>query len=113
MELSEWLNSRFGKSKDATAKEVRYLVLSSTKDALSFWEKADEVLQLFKHLVKVLRLVDGDDKPTMGFICEAMERTKLAIDKAVRNSKRYEAIFERRWNFMHNDLHAARIELIF
>ena len=70
------IHSRLGKSKDATAKEVRQLILSSTKEALSFWKKADEVLKLFEPLVKVLRLVDGDDKPTMGFIYEAMERTK-------------------------------------
>jgi len=112
-ESPEWSNSRLGKSKDATTKEVHQLILLSTKEVLPFWKKADEVLQLFKHLVKVLRLVDGDDKPTMGFIYEAMERTKLAIDKAVRNNKRYEAIFKKRWNFMHNDLHAACIEFIF
>ena len=97
-ESPEWLNSRLGKSKDATAKEVRQLVLSSTKEALSFWKKADEIQQRFKPLAKLLRLVDGDDKSTMGVIYEATERAKLAIDKAVRNSKRYEAIFEKRWN---------------
>ena len=111
-ESPEWLNSRLGKSKDATAKEVRQLILSSTKEALSFWKRADEVLKLFEPIVKVLRLVDGDDKPTMGFIYEAMERTKLAIDKTLRYSKRYEAIIDKRWNFLHTDLHAAGIALI-
>ena len=37
------------------------------------------VLNVFDPLIKVLRLVDGDDKPTMGFLHEAMERSKLAI----------------------------------
>ena len=59
-----------------------------------------------------MRLVDGDDKPTMGFIYEAMERAKLAIDKTLRYTKRYEAIIDKRWNFLHSDLHAAGIALI-
>ena len=71
-ESPEWSNSRLGKSKDATTKEVHQLILSSTRDALSFWKKADQVLQLFEPLVKVLRLVDGNDKPTMSFIYKAM-----------------------------------------
>ena len=77
-----------------------------------FGKKADEVLKLFEPLVKVLRLVDRDDKPTMGFIYEAMECTKLAIDKTLRYSKRYEAIIDKRWNFLHTNLHAAGIALI-
>lgn len=59
-------------------------------------------------LLKVLRLVDGDDKPTMGFIYEAMERAKLAIQKNCRSYLEYWRIIDHRWNFqLHHDLHAA------
>ena len=34
-------------------------------------------------LVKVLRLVDGDAKPAMGYIYEAMDRAKEEIAKNV------------------------------
>jgi len=57
-ESPKWLNSKLEKSKDTTTKEVRQLILSSTKDALSFYKKADEVLKPFELFVKVLRLVD-------------------------------------------------------
>jgi len=107
------LNSKLGKSKDATAKEVRQLIPSSTKDALSFLKKADKVLKLFEPLVKVLRLVDMDDKPTIGFIYEAIERTKLAINKMLRYGKSYETIIDKRWNFVDIDFYGTGIELIF
>ena len=67
-ESPEWLNSRSGRSKDETAKEVQQLVLSSTKQALLFWKHADEVIKLVEPLIRVLRLVYEHDKPTMGFI---------------------------------------------
>ena len=65
-ESREWLNSRLGRSKEDAAITVRQLILSSTKQVEAFWKHADEVLKLFEPLVRVLRLVDGDDKPTMG-----------------------------------------------
>ena len=44
----------------------------------SFWVGIDEVVSISEALVKVLRLVDGD-KPTMGYLDEAMDRAKEAI----------------------------------
>jgi hypothetical protein len=44
----------------------------------SFWAGVEEVCAISEPLVKVLRLVDGD-KPTMGYLYEAMDRAKEAI----------------------------------
>ncbi|KAG8661099.1 hypothetical protein MANES_02G210140v8 [Manihot esculenta] len=53
-------------------------------------------------------MIKGDDKPTMGFIYEAMERAKLAIQKNSRSYLEYWRIIDHRWNFqLHHDLHAA------
>ncbi|XP_021599084.2 uncharacterized protein LOC110605086 [Manihot esculenta] len=44
----------------------------------------------------------------MGFIYEAMERAKLAIQKNCRSYLEYWRIIDHRWNFqLHHDLHAA------
>ena len=113
-ESREWLNSRLGRSKEDAAITVRQLIVSSTKQAEAFWKHADEVLKLFEPLVRVLRLVDGDDKPTMGFIYEAMERAKLAIKGKLRHTKTYWGIIDKRWTSqLHNDLHAAGIMKLF
>ena len=44
----------------------------------SFWDAVKEVCTITEPLVKVLRLVDGD-KPTMGYLYEAMDRAKESI----------------------------------
>nr|KYP70105.1 hypothetical protein KK1_009313 [Cajanus cajan] len=53
-------------------------------------------------LVKVLRLVDGEKKPTMSYIYEAMNKAKESIMKSFNNNEaKYKVMFEiidRRWN---------------
>lgn len=68
-------------------------------------------------LVKVLRLVDGDAKPAMGYIYEAMDRAKEEIAKNVDHVKRrYEKIWkivDLRWDIqLHRPLHAPPTTLI-
>ncbi|RWR84870.1 hypothetical protein CKAN_01370200 [Cinnamomum micranthum f. kanehirae] len=59
-------------------------------------------------LIKVLRLADGDDKPTVGFLYEAVNRAKLAIQANCKYYKAYWKIINKRWeNQLHHDLHAA------
>jgi len=86
-ESHEWLNSRLGRSKDEAAIIVHQLVLSSTKQALLVWKRADKILKLFEPLVSVLRLVHRDDKPTMGYMYEAMEQAKLGTNRKLRHTK--------------------------
>ncbi|KAL2934403.1 DNA-directed RNA polymerase subunit L [Bienertia sinuspersici] len=49
-------------------------------------DKADKIMKIQEPILKVLRLIDGDFQPTMGFIYEAMERwVKNVISKLERN----------------------------
>ncbi|RWR76251.1 hypothetical protein CKAN_00468500 [Cinnamomum micranthum f. kanehirae] len=63
-------------------------------------------------LLWVLRLVDGEKKPPMGYIYEAMDRAKEAISNAFggkeeRDNNIFE-IIDRRWDVqLHRPLHAA------
>ncbi|KAL5145418.1 hypothetical protein HKD37_06G015463 [Glycine soja] len=63
-------------------------------------------------LVSVLRLVDNEKKPAMGFIYEAMDRAKEAIQRAFNNNEgKYKdilAIIDKRWDCqLHHPLHAT------
>ena len=59
-------------------------------------------------LVKVLKLVDQDKKPTLSIIYEAMDRAKLAIKALVKHWERYWEVIDIRWaNQLHRHLHAA------
>ncbi|CAL5329176.1 unnamed protein product [Camellia sinensis] len=82
--------------------------LQKSKIDSEFWRKATELCKVHEPLVRVLRLVDGDEKPTMGFIYEAIDRAKLAIKRDCRYYTEYWKIIDTRWSFqLHQDLHAA------
>ncbi|XP_019416442.1 PREDICTED: uncharacterized protein LOC109327740 [Lupinus angustifolius] len=58
----EFRKSKFYKQKNETALEARKIVLDH-----EFWSRTSDILKVFEPIVKVLRLVDGDTKPTMGY----------------------------------------------
>ncbi|MCL7038246.1 hypothetical protein MKW94_012169 [Papaver nudicaule] len=63
-------------------------------------------------IVKVLTLVDGDDKPAMGYIYKAIDNAKEQIQSNFKYVKsRYEEylnIIDKRWNTqLHGQLHAV------
>ncbi|CAN1792052.1 hypothetical protein LINPERHAP1_LOCUS19532 [Linum perenne] len=63
------------KGKDATA-----TMLSGT-----FWNGVNLCLKVFEPLVSVLRLVDGDVKPSMGFVYGELVKAKRDIQEALGN----------------------------
>ena len=56
-------------------KEKMRLVMEAKKIVLDIdlWTKANDVLKVFDPIIKVLRLVDGDEKPTMDFFYKARD----------------------------------------
>ncbi|CAL5350209.1 unnamed protein product [Camellia sinensis] len=101
----EWKNSRWGKAKTGQPYNVKKIILGK-----ELWQKVTELCKVHEPLVRVLRLVDGDEKPTMGFIYEAIDRAKLAIKRDCRYYTDYWKIFDTRWSFqLHQDLHAAEV----
>ncbi|KAG8634277.1 hypothetical protein MANES_17G022250v8 [Manihot esculenta] len=107
-ESEQWVGSKYGQAISGPAYEAKKIVLSLDREGRNFWEKAEQIMKIQEPLLKVLRLVDGDEKPTMGFIYEAMERAKLVIKQNSRSYIDYWKIIDTRWNFqLHHDLHAA------
>ena len=59
-------------------------------------------------LVKVLKLVDQDKKPTLSIIYEAMGKVKLVIKASVKQWKKYWEVIDRRCeDQLHKHLHAT------
>ncbi|XP_023754955.1 uncharacterized protein LOC111903410 [Lactuca sativa] len=78
----------------------------------SFWINIDIAVKVGEPLLAVLRLVDSERKPAMGYIYEAMDRAKEQIAYSFNNKfNKYKAFFkiiDDRWNYqLHQDLHAA------
>ncbi|XP_006588984.1 uncharacterized protein [Glycine max] len=102
---NEWTLNKL--SKEPKGKESAKVVLMP-----SFWNTVVYTLKVMAPLVKVLRLVDGERKPVIGYIYEAMDKAKETIIKSFNNNEsKYKdvfAIIDKRWNCqLHRPLHAA------
>ncbi|XP_031280219.1 uncharacterized protein LOC116138665 [Pistacia vera] len=75
----EWANSTHATT--VKGKKVVDIILSDTR----FWKSIQFALKCVDPLVEVLRLVDGDAKPAIGYIYEAMRRAKNQIAKNFNN----------------------------
>ncbi|XP_071715220.1 uncharacterized protein [Rutidosis leptorrhynchoides] len=81
-------------------------------DETYFWPSVVYSIRTTMPLVEVLRLVDGEKTPAMGFIYGAMDECKEKIAKNFNGDRSsYKEIWEiidNKWDFqMHRDLHAA------
>ena len=96
---NEWREFNKDRSRKSLRDKVSNLILTDR-----FWKNSKEVQIIMEPLVKVLKFVDQDKKPTLSIIYEVMERAKLAIKVPV---KHWEVIDIRRANQLHRHLHVA------
>ncbi|XP_028104396.1 uncharacterized protein LOC114303470 [Camellia sinensis] len=101
----DWTSSKW-------AKEPQGKRMAQTLLMPSFWNTVVFALKVSGPFVKVLRLVDTEKKPPMGYIYEAMDRTKECIASSFdHKEEKYNEIFEiidKRWDVqLHRPLHAA------
>ncbi|CAH1419143.1 unnamed protein product [Lactuca virosa] len=95
----------------ATRFATSYLTLGRLFELKRFWSSVITCLRAAKPLMKVLRLVDSDSKPAMGFIYQAMVNAKKEIANFKDNQTRYEPIYDiiddRWYNQMNRAQHVA------
>ncbi|CAI9265748.1 unnamed protein product [Lactuca saligna] len=66
-----------------------------TVTSLQFWSNVTQCLKVFSPLVKVLRMVDADWKPSMGFVYGELKVAKEEIIKSLGgNKKAYKPIID-------------------
>ena len=100
---NEWREFNKDQSRKSLRDKVSNLILTDR-----FWKMAKEVQIIMKPLVKVLKLVDQQKKPTLSIIYEAMDRAKLAIKASVKHWEMYWEVIDIRWaNQLHRHLHVA------
>ncbi|KAL4198956.1 hypothetical protein AMTRI_Chr03g142580 [Amborella trichopoda] len=100
-----WSQSKWSMHKDG--RKAEKIILNT-----SFWSQIIIALELARPLVRVLRLVDGDAKPVMGYIHEAMTRARTEIKDVLKDDesmrKAMLEIIDRRWDTqLHKHLHSA------
>lgn len=103
-QLKHNLRTMFTSEKWATCNYAKELEGRRVQDIImmvSFWSGVAYVLKLMGPLVKVLRLVENEKKPVVGYIYEAMDRAKEVIQKTFDGDeskyKNVFAIIDKRW----------------
>ncbi|KAJ6850545.1 uncharacterized protein M6B38_263400 [Iris pallida] len=101
---TQWEQSIF--SKQSVGEEVKEIVLDS-----QFWLSCTKVMKISRPLVTVFHLVDSEDRPSIGYLYDALEKAKKAIILAF-NSEEAEympflEIVDRAREELHSPLHAA------
>jgi hypothetical protein len=101
----EWLSSKG--AKDAKGKKAMGIVLMPT-----FWNDIIYTLKVMGPIVHVMRIVDNEKQPAMGYIYAAMLEAKEAIEKSFNsNTSKFIEVFkiiDKRWECqLHHPLHAA------
>ncbi|CAN0904196.1 hypothetical protein LINGRAHAP2_LOCUS22955 [Linum grandiflorum] len=101
----KWKKSTFSSIREG--KQIQLIVMDS-----GFWTDVLRCLQAAMPLIKVLRLVDSDDRPTMPFLYlelnEAMQKIKKNIYNVEKRYKPILNIIQKRWtNQMSRPLHYA------
>ncbi|KAL5555963.1 hypothetical protein UlMin_038199 [Ulmus minor] len=102
----KWTTCRWANKSDG--KEVKRIVM----DDRYFWPSVVYALKTTKPLVDVLRMVDSEKEPAMGYIYGAMDSAKELIAKNLGGEesayKEIWKIIDDKWDFqLHQDLHAA------
>ncbi|GJT12491.1 3-hydroxyisobutyryl-CoA hydrolase 1-like protein [Tanacetum coccineum] len=100
-----WTKSKY--AKEQAGKHVASIVAMPT-----FWSNIMYILKLTGPIVSVLRLVDGEKKPAMGYIYHDMRKAKEAISSSFNGDEsKYKdvfAIIDKRWECqLHHPLHAS------
>ena len=76
-----------------------------------FWLSCAWVVKVSKTLVTVLHLVDSEERPSMGYLYDAMEKAKKSIILAFNNKESeylpYLEIIDSAREELHSPLHAA------
>ncbi|XP_043722633.1 uncharacterized protein LOC122669827 isoform X2 [Telopea speciosissima] len=102
---STWMQSAF--SKQRAGLEVTEIVVDP-----GFWSVCAKILKVTKPLLAVLSLADSEERPSMGYIYDAMGKAKKSIIVAFNNKESdyfpYLKIVDRIWEEeLHSPLHAA------
>ncbi|XP_061356627.1 uncharacterized protein LOC133301047 [Gastrolobium bilobum] len=101
----DWTSSAY--SKDVKAKRFVEQVLDSR-----FWKQCADIVKLTEPLVRVLRIVDSEDKPAMGFLYQTIIKAREEMEKRFQRNKKkvepYLKILDSRWDSqLRKNLHAA------
>ncbi|RVW41384.1 hypothetical protein CK203_095183 [Vitis vinifera] len=103
---NEWREFNKDRSRKSLRDKVSILILTDR-----FWKKVGEVQNIMEPLVKVLKLIDQDKKPTLSIIYEAMDRSQLAIKASVKQWESIGKSLIEGGNVNYTDIYMLQVKL--
>ncbi|XP_010436496.1 PREDICTED: uncharacterized protein LOC104720259 [Camelina sativa] len=93
--------------KTSKAKEAKLIILDER-----MWNDCLIIVKIMTPIIRLLRICDADEKPSLPYVYEGMYRARLGIKQVFQGKrplyKPYTNIIDRRWDRMlRHDLHAA------
>ncbi|XP_072088422.1 uncharacterized protein [Arachis hypogaea] len=93
--------------RSANGRAVSAIILDN-----KFWDDCFTICKIVSLLIKLLRLVDGDDKPSLGIVYKGILRSENRINEMFKHCKTayqpYTKIINSRWDkHLKKNLHAA------
>ncbi|CAN0922138.1 hypothetical protein LINGRAHAP2_LOCUS32937 [Linum grandiflorum] len=83
-------------SKTEIGKTAKTTILDET-----FWDECSFIVELTEPIIRLLRIVDSDEMPALGYVYEGYRRVEKAVMKVCGNSeiraRPYKTILGRRW----------------
>ncbi|XP_048613108.1 uncharacterized protein LOC106430951 [Brassica napus] len=94
-------------SRSEKAKLVKQLIFNE-----DFWKECFMIVQIMTPLIRLLRICDADEKPSLPYVYEGMYRARLGIKNIFKKEKplyrSYTRIIDNRWDRMlRSDIYAA------
>ncbi|KAI0524227.1 hypothetical protein KFK09_003591 [Dendrobium nobile] len=91
---------------------VVQIVTDNAANYKKFWDNCLIISKIAGPLIRLLRIVDSDEKPSLGYLYDGMYRARKAIKAMFKNVKRsyksFTTIIKRRWDTqIRQGIHAA------
>ncbi|GAV74146.1 LOW QUALITY PROTEIN: DUF659 domain-containing protein/Dimer_Tnp_hAT domain-containing protein, partial [Cephalotus follicularis] len=98
-------------SRTSKGKSFSSTILDNILDN-KFWDDCLIAIKVAAPIIRLLRIVDSDEKPSLGYVYEGMFRTKMVIKNLFNNKKKwykpYTNLLKLRWDrHLRKNLHAV------
>ncbi|GAV75401.1 LOW QUALITY PROTEIN: DUF659 domain-containing protein, partial [Cephalotus follicularis] len=109
-DLQAFVTSKHFTSKLANTSKGKKIC--STILDMKFWDDCSIAIKIVAPVVRLLRIVDSDEKPSLGYVYDGMFRAKIAIKNLFNNKKRwyksYTNLLKQWWDrHLRKKLHAV------
>ncbi|GAV58574.1 LOW QUALITY PROTEIN: DUF659 domain-containing protein, partial [Cephalotus follicularis] len=93
-------------AKTSKGKNFSYIILDA-----KFWDDCLLAIKVAAPIIRLLRIIDSNEKPSLGYVYDSMFRAKVAIKNVFDNQKKwykpYTNLLKEHWGHLRKNLHVV------